>query len=107
MLASRQLHQRQLGPVARIELCAPVHRRPRLPVLCSAATAAAKPQAAAVKAAVRTRIIGLDFGTHSSGFAAASSKQAKPDGPMLQHEGWPDQPCPYPKTRSALLYQGR
>lgn len=61
----------------------------------------------AVRAAPRKRIIGLDLGTHSCGISTSKARDQKPNGPILLHEAWPDQPCSYPKTRSALLYKGK
>ncbi|PNH04912.1 Heat shock protein 12A, partial [Tetrabaena socialis] len=50
-------------------------------------------------------IIGVDFGTSASGFAYC--KLGGGDAPrVVTHERWPDQPVPYAKTRTAVLYQG-
>ncbi|KAJ9523096.1 hypothetical protein QJQ45_023914, partial [Haematococcus lacustris] len=60
-----------------------------------------------VQLAPRSLIVSLDVGTHGSGFAFATKTPAGGLTPVTLHEGWPDQPVPYPKTRSALLYNGR
>ncbi|KAG2484378.1 hypothetical protein HYH03_016794 [Edaphochlamys debaryana] len=56
-------------------------------------------------------VIGVDFGTHASGFAwrkhAPGSAAPAPGGLRVStHEAWPDQPTPDAKTRTALLYRG-
>lgn len=48
----------------------------------------------------RTIKVGLDFGTYSSGFCYSINDQ-----PVARFEHYPDQPTPYPKTRTALLYK--
>jgi hypothetical protein len=45
--------------------------------------------------------IGLDFGTHASGFAISID-----DGKTTREfSSYPDQPTPYPKTLTAMLYE--
>eukprot|EP00983_Pelagomonas_calceolata_P065968 1148810-Pelagomonas_calceolata.AAC.8 len=56
----------------------------------------------AVKQAPKSLHVGLDIGTYASGFAF--SERA---APVRCHESWPDQPKPYPKTRSVILYKAR
>ncbi|KAL6763558.1 hypothetical protein V8C86DRAFT_3129636 [Haematococcus lacustris] len=60
-----------------------------------------------VQLAPRSLIVSLDIGTHDSGFAFANKTTAGKLTAVKLHKGWPDQPVPYAKTRSALLYDGR
>ncbi|KAJ9522865.1 hypothetical protein QJQ45_023651 [Haematococcus lacustris] len=60
-----------------------------------------------VQLAPRSLIVSLDIGTHGSGFAFATKTPSGTLTAVRPHEHWPDQPVPYPKTRSALLYNGR
>ncbi|KAL6763565.1 hypothetical protein V8C86DRAFT_245882 [Haematococcus lacustris] len=60
-----------------------------------------------VQLAPRSLIVSLDIGTHGSGFAFATKTHSGTLSRVKLHEDWPDQPIPYPKTRSALLYNGR
>ncbi|GFH17436.1 heat shock protein 12B [Haematococcus lacustris] len=60
-----------------------------------------------VQLAPRSLVVSLDIGTHGSGFAFATRTTAGGHTPIKLHEAWPAQPAPYPKTRSAILYDGR
>ncbi|GFH15342.1 uncharacterized protein HaLaN_11551 [Haematococcus lacustris] len=60
-----------------------------------------------VQLAPRSLVVSLDIGTHGSGFAFATRTTAGGHTPVKLHEAWPAQPAPYPKTRSAILYDGR
>ncbi|PNH11786.1 Heat shock protein 12B [Tetrabaena socialis] len=64
---------------------------------------------AAAGAAPPSLVVGIDFGTHASGFAFRKHGSAAAGaGPVRvsTHDRWPDQPTPDAKTRTALLYQG-
>jgi hypothetical protein len=54
--------------------------------------------------------VGIDFGTHASGFAMFginSFGSLSSAGTRVQlHEAWPGQPTPDCKTRTCLLYKG-
>eukprot|EP00798_Chlamydomonas_sp_ICE-L_P030760 gene30760-35798_t len=56
-----------------------------------------------VQLAKREVVIAIDFGTHGTGFAYST------DGgdTVNMHEHYPHQAVPYPKTRTAILYNGR
>lgn len=58
-----------------------------------------------LRPACRSLVVGLDIGTHGSGFSYST------DGgrTVRQHSAYPDQPAgsTYPKTLTALLYRGR
>ncbi|KXZ53291.1 hypothetical protein GPECTOR_7g1185 [Gonium pectorale] len=52
-------------------------------------------------------VIGIDFGTHASGFAIIKTETATGIAAQATtHDRWPDQPTPDAKTRTALLYRG-
>ena len=56
--------------------------------------------------------VAIDFGTYASGIAfkqliaPGSSGSSSTKNPVWQFNDWPGQPAPYPKTRSAILYDG-
>jgi hypothetical protein len=54
-----------------------------------------------VEQAGRYIVVGLDFGTYASGFAYST------DGgkDVREFSEYPDQPAPYPKALSAILYR--
>eukprot|EP00967_Tisochrysis_lutea_P117553 scaffold190169_cov15-Tisochrysis_lutea.AAC.1 len=58
----------------------------------------------AVQLAPRSTIVGLDLGTYGSGFSVCTNLSGAGRGNIYSYENWPDQPQPYPKTRSAILY---
>ncbi|MEW5309674.1 MAG: hypothetical protein WDW38_001543 [Sanguina aurantia] len=63
------------------------------------------------KAAKPRIVVGLDFGTHGTGFAYSVGSSQRPDSPLcprvLECFTYPDHPSPgYPKTLTALLYSG-
>ncbi|MEW5303225.1 MAG: hypothetical protein WDW36_005934 [Sanguina aurantia] len=67
---------------------------------------------ASVQAAKPRIVVGLDFGTHGTGFAysvATSARSGAGSSPrILECCAYPDHPFPgYPKTLTALLYRGR
>jgi hypothetical protein len=52
--------------------------------------------------------VAIDFGTYAAGIAFKQLHASSSTGnPARQFFDWPDQPAPYPKTRSAILYDGR
>eukprot|EP00798_Chlamydomonas_sp_ICE-L_P031956 gene31956-33742_t len=56
-----------------------------------------------VQLAKREVVIAIDFGTHGTGFAYSVDGGAT----VSMHEKYPHQAVPYPKQRTAILYNGR
>jgi hypothetical protein len=53
-------------------------------------------------------IVAFDFGTYASGIAFKQLRSfGSTSSAAWQFSDWPDQPTPYAKTRSAILYDGR
>ncbi|GLC69296.1 hypothetical protein PLESTF_000812700 [Pleodorina starrii] len=71
----------------------------------------------AIKVPHPTVVVGLDFGTHATGFAycelsgpglaGGGAGAGGADPRVMLHLSWPDQPTADPKTRTAVLYRGR
>ncbi|KAL6763540.1 hypothetical protein V8C86DRAFT_244068 [Haematococcus lacustris] len=60
-----------------------------------------------VQLSPRSLLVSLDIGTHGSGFAFATRTAGEGLTVVRLHDPWPGQQNSYPKTRSALLYDGQ